>query len=88
MPKAARSIGPITEPTRSNAIKSGDISTARKNQDHITDLADLFYFQLESWQGGGKYVFQKRRIFSTTAVSSPSHSLTEADVEKLELNGS
>jgi len=67
-----------------NAIKNRDIDTARKLQDRITDLVDLFYFALESWQGGAKYVLQKRGIFSTTIVSSPLHSLTEEDVQKIE----
>ena len=80
-------IAPESYVAQWNAIKSGDIATARKTQDHITDLAELFYFGLESWQGGGKYVLQKQGIFSTTVVSSPSHALTEADVEKVESNG-
>ena len=67
-----------------SAIKNRDIDTARKLQDRITDLVDLFYFGLESWQGGAKYVLRKRGIFSTTIVSSPLHTLTEEDVQKIE----
>jgi dihydrodipicolinate synthase/N-acetylneuraminate lyase len=69
------------------AIKSEDLATARKIQDRITDVETLVILQCRSWQGAGKYILKKRGIFRSTKVSSPSHDLTEADVDKLERRG-
>ena len=69
------------------AIKSEDLATARRMQDRITDVETLVILQCRSWQGAGKYILKKRGIFSSTKVSSPSHGLTEADVDKLEAQG-
>jgi 4-hydroxy-tetrahydrodipicolinate synthase len=69
------------------AIKSRDLETARRIQDRITDVETLVILQCRSWQGAGKYILQQRGIFSSTLVTSPSHSLTVADVDKLERRG-
>jgi dihydrodipicolinate synthase/N-acetylneuraminate lyase len=69
------------------AIKTEDLATARRIQDRITDVETLVILQCRSWQGAGKYILKKRGIFSSTVVTSPSHGLTDADVDKLERRG-
>ena len=69
------------------ALNKADIAAARKIQNRITDVEELVIIDCESWQGAGKYVLHKRGVFSTTVISSPSHPLTEEDVQKLESRG-
>ena len=67
-----------------NAVKRGDLATARQLQDRIMDVCELLILNPRCFQSACKLVLQKRGIFSTTINTHPLPAL-DPDYRKLVL---
>lgn len=69
-----------------NAVKAGDLASAREHQSRIMDAQELLVFvKTGSMQSACKQILQGRGLFSTTICTSPLQPLTDAERERVEL---
>ena len=69
-----------------NAVKAGDLATARRLQDRIMDAQELLVFVRSGcMQSACKLILEKRGLFSSSMCSSPLQPLGDADRVRVEL---
>lgn len=68
-----------------NAVKSGDLATAKRLQDRIMDAQELLVFVRSGcMQSACKLILQKRGLFSSIICTSPLQPLADADRVRIE----
>jgi len=70
-----------------NAVKKGDLATARQLQDRIIDVCELLILNPRCFQSACKLVLQKRGIFSTTINTHPLPALDAACQKRILAEG-
>jgi dihydrodipicolinate synthase/N-acetylneuraminate lyase len=69
------------------AIRARDLDAARLLQDRIVDVEERVLARFPNWQGAGKFVLQKKGLFSSTICAEPCPPLTEPQCRELEIAG-